>query len=117
MTPEMIENRDKSILEHIRDYCTDSNKALDSLAPTKDIFLKDRVCQNSVAMCVMQIGELVKHLSFGFTEQYTEIPWHNVARTRDLYAHHYTAVDPVILYETATEDLPVLLDFCNHLLS
>ena len=111
-----IEGRDANILEHILSYCQESEQALKELAPTRDAFLGNRVCQNSVAMCVLQIGELVKHLSFGFTEEHPDIPWHSIARTRDLYAHHYLTLDVGVLYETATEGLSDLKSFCEAIL-
>ena len=56
MPQPTIESRDANILEHIRSYCVESEEALKALAPTRQTFIASRVCQNSVAMCVLQIG-------------------------------------------------------------
>ena len=68
-------------------------------------------------MCVLQIGELVKHLSPAFTKAHPSIDWRSAARARDIYAHHYGRMDFEIAWETATTVIDELTAFCEEYLS
>ena len=106
--------RDKGLIAHISRYCTD---AMDSVhqAGGEAAFLNSRLYQHAVAMCVLEIGELSKHLSDRFMQEHSEMPWRSICRMRDLYAHHYHRSDPHQLWSTATIDLPALKGFCDKL--
>lgn len=79
------------------------------------LFMDSRLYQHAVAMCILEIGELAKHLSEGFLQEHAEIPWRAICRMRDMYAHHYHRTDPQQLWATVTMDLPVLKAFCDQL--
>lgn len=32
---------------------------------------------------------------------------------RNMFAHEYTAMNPLIIWETATKSIPELMDFCE----
>lgn len=106
--------RDADLLLHIARYCDDAIDAARQ-AGSEDAFLDSRLYQHAVAMCVLEIGELSKHLSDGFLQAHAEIPWRAICRMRDMYAHHYHRTDPHQLWTTATMDLPVLKAFCDQL--
>ena len=72
--------------------------------------------RNAVAMCILQIGEISKQFSQEFLSSNSQIPWKLIARTRDLYAHHYGAVDFELLWETAVGDIPEVTRFCRSYL-
>ena len=96
--------RDISIIEHILEYCADIESIHAEFG-------------HSRAMCILQIGELTKHLSADFVATYRQIPWRDIARTRDVYAHHYGHADAELIWESATSDIPHLADFCQKLIS
>ena len=79
--------------------------------------MEGRLYQHAVAMCVLEIGELSKHLSDSFLRDHPEIPWRAICRMRDMYAHHYHRTDPYQLWMTATADLPALQEFCDKLIA
>ena len=79
--------------------------------------MKSRTHQNAIAMCILQVGELAKHLSEDFRNRHGEIPWAAIARTRDAYAHHYGHMDFAIVWATAIEDIPAVLAFCKQFMS
>ena len=107
--------RDTDLIRHMLRYCEDAAEAT-SQAGTEETFLENRVLQHAVAMCVLEIGELAKHLSDEFLQAHTEMPWRAITRMRDLYAHHYHKTDVNQLWKTATEDLHELCDFCKCIL-
>lgn len=62
------------------------------------------------------IGEASKRVSKETQSQlpqlpWRDIPWRDMARTRDFLAHHYLTVDIDILYRIATDNLPSLIAY------
>ena len=109
------ETRDTDLIRHMKRYCEDAMEAV-SLAKSEDTFAANRVYQHAVAMCVLEIGELARHLSEDFLHEHAEIPWRSISRMRDMYAHHYHATDVHQLWITALEDLPELMRSCEMIL-
>ena len=77
---------------------------------------EDYVYRNSITMPILQIGELVKHLSDEFLKNYPEIPWRQIKGMRDIFAHHYGSVDFKFVWHTSHEDIDELINFLKHLL-
>lgn len=69
-------------------------------------------------MCILQIGELANAISEEFRETTKEqINWKQIRGMRNWIAHAYGEVDELILWETISNDIPVLLEFCQVILS
>lgn len=110
-----MSERDTEILRNILKYCEQIDDANRQFKSNKKDFYENSVYRNAVAMCVLQIGELVKHLSDEYkTQTAAEIPWHQVQGLRNVVAHEYGKIDADLLWETVTEDIPRLCDFCNE---
>ena len=78
------------------------------------VFTRDRAYFNAVSMGILQIGELAGNLSEEYRAKTSKaIPWSNIKGMRNTVAHDYGSVDEGLLWETAIEDIPVLLAFCN----
>ena len=108
---------DEQVLKHIIAYCEQVEKAVDRFGKNSDVFMRDEVYQNAVSMPIMQIGELTKRLTPEFrvaTER--EFHWKAIAGMRDRYAHGYLEMDPEKIWDTATQDIPVLRQQCEELL-
>ena len=54
---------------------------------------------------LLVIGEAVKSLPADVLEQEPKVPWREVARLRDLLAHHYYRIDPQIIRRTVDAPL------------
>ncbi len=109
--------RDLNIIQHILSYCNDIATTHAEFGRSKEKFLMIRTYQNAVGMCILQIGELVKHLSPEFTKTHPAIDWRSAARARDIYAHHYGRMDFEIAWESATSVIDELTVFCKKCLS
>ena len=107
--------RDLDILKHIEYYCKDAIEAAHQ-AGNESAFAENRLYQHAMAMCILEIGELSKHLSAGFLQEHSEVPWRAICRMRDMYAHHYHRTDSHQLWMTVAEDLPMLQSFCDGLI-
>lgn len=106
--------RDKSVLEHIKNYCEEIGSFIERFGDDYKIFIGDRAYFNAVAMCILQIGELSNSLSEEFRDETSgKIPWVNIKGMRNIVAHNYGSLDEKLVWETATNDIPELLEFCN----
>lgn len=54
------------------------------------------------------IGEASKKISLIFRENHNEIPWKEIAGTRDKLIHDYMGVDIDVIWKTINEDLKIL---------
>ena len=107
-------NRDKSVLEHIKNYCEEIGSFIERFGKDSRTFTTDRAYFNAVSMCILQIGELSNSLSEEFrTETSGKIPWVNIKGVRNIVAHAYGSLDEDLVWKTAIKDIPELLEFCN----
>lgn len=109
--------RNRDCIEHIQRYCRAVEQSLQEIDGSQERFMASCTYQNAIAMCILQIGELTKRLSEDFRQTYAVIPWSLVAKTRDVYVHHYGTVDVGMVWETAVHDIPVLKAFCEDFLN
>ena len=107
-----VRSRDLSILKHINDYCVQIEEAVSRFGKDQDLFLRDDVYHNAVALCILQIGELVGIMSDEFRAAHTEIPWREIKLMRNIVAHHYGSVDHSITWDVVINDIPQLKRFC-----
>lgn len=70
--------------------------------------LSEALIMDAVAMRLLEIGEAVKSLSDASTAAEPAIKWRQIARTRDVLAHHYFATHPEIIQSTVDKDLDSL---------
>lgn len=56
------------------------------------------------------VGEAAKNVSEETRSTHPGIPWQEITRTRDLFAHAYFKIDPEILWAIATKNLPELIE-------
>ena len=76
--------------------------------------MSDDDYQKSVSFSIMQIGELSNGLSEGYRKETSDaIPWVSIRGMRNIVVHDYGSIDIKIVWKTAREDVPALLDFAN----
>lgn len=103
-----MNDRDARIVRKILAYCEQIEETHRFFHEDQEQFLDERfgfVYRNSVAMPILQIGELAKQLSAEFRAESRAIPWRAVAGMRDIFAHHYGAVDPLELWNSSHGDI------------
>ncbi len=111
-----IETRDRIIVKKIIDYC---GRIADNLARYSNDFKSfqaDYLFQDACCMCVVQIGELAGQLTEETRQQSPGIPWRVIKDTRNFYVHAYGSIDVPSVWQTLTEDIPVLKKQCEDLL-
>lgn len=75
---------------------------------TKDDFLKNEMLQDAIVRNIEIIGEASKSLSSELKEENPNIPWRDIMRMRDKIVHHYFRLILDVVWQTATEDIPVM---------
>jgi len=84
---------------------------------TCDAFVQDRMRYSAVIREFEIIGEAVGKLSEELKSGYPEIPWQDVKDFRNLLAHEYFGVDLEIVWNTIRDDLPMLMDAVQKIVS
>jgi len=96
----------KIFLQHIFESITFIESFSKKL--TKEKLAKNRMRQNAIVRELEIIGEAVKNLSPEFMQKHENVPWSDIARTRDKLIHHYFGVDISEVWDIVKEDLPKL---------
>jgi len=71
-------------------------------------FIGDKKTVNAVIRSLEVIGEAVKKIPPEIREKRSDIPWKEIAGTRDKLIHEYFGVDLEILWKTVQTDLSPL---------
>ena len=107
------QSRDAQILEKIQGYCSDIMFTHTEYAHDYHTFGTNPTYRNAIALCLMQIEELVKHLSPEFVDSHTSIPWRAIRGMRNVVAHEYGNIDLETVWETSEAGITELRDFCD----
>ena len=108
-------DRKTTILLHIQKYCTEIEENFKFFGTHLEVFKENNIFRDSISMKVFQIGELTKELDKNFNEfikkTENEVPWKNIIRMRERFAHHYGDMNLDIIFDTALNDIPKLNEF------
>lgn len=109
--PARDKGRLEDILESIR-YVKEFTEGINF-----NTFLADKLRYFAVLKNIEIIGEAAYMISLELKEKHPEIPWGPMIKMRHILVHGYASVLPEILWQTATEDVPLLLTQIETLLS
>ncbi len=99
---------DRAFLLHIRDALREVREFVQGT--DYEGFLEDRMMQNAVMRSFEVVGEAARRVSPEFREAHPEVPWRLMGDFRNKLIHGYFALDLEVIWKTATEDAPSLLD-------
>jgi uncharacterized protein with HEPN domain len=74
----------------------------------RDAFFADPMIQDAVIRNLEVMGEAVRRVSADTRSAHPEIPWKQIAGTRDRVIHGYFTVDLEIVWEIVETELPPL---------
>ena len=112
-----MNGRDEIIVSRILRYCYEIREAHRLFHSDMALFLDAQsgfIYRNSVAMPVLQIGELAKNLSPEFRAEHNALPWRAMIRMRDLFAHHYGSLDFEQLWDTSTNGIDEIVRYFQN---
>ncbi len=75
---------------------------------SEENFLQNELLKRATGMTAINIGELTKHLTMEFRENYPQVAFSKAAKFRDIVAHKYETLNMLDVYETVTKDFPEL---------
>jgi len=75
---------------------------------TKDTFFDHLMMQDAVMYQIEIIGEASNHISDSFQEQHPDLPWMEMRAIRNKIVHDYRGIELDIIWDTVTNNLPVL---------
>lgn len=113
----MRADRNAEVLKHMVKYCRQIEETVLRFQKDFEVFSKDYVYQNAVALCVLQIGELTTKLTDDFKQTYIGMPWNQIKAMRNIVAHNYGSIDAEILWETIENDVPKLKEYCLEIIN
>jgi uncharacterized protein with HEPN domain len=107
--------RDLTYLEDILQAATKSQEFVYGM--TYKEFRDDEKTIFAVVRALEIIGEATKKLSDNVRMENTSMPWRSMAGMRDKLIHDYASVDPLVVWKTATEDVPGLIPGIKKIIS
>jgi uncharacterized protein with HEPN domain len=103
----MLNENDSVRLRHMLDAV---RKAMEfTQGHTRATLDTDEMLELALIRLLEIIGEAAKSVSQDCRQNYPEIPWKQIAGTRDRLVHGYFDVDLDIVWEIVTADLPPLI--------
>jgi len=103
-------------LEMIISYCKRIEEYLLKYGDREDEFVDNADIQEGCAFCLIQIGEAVSRLPDEVKALCSDIEWNDIKGLRNILVHRYGTVWMTGLWQTVTEDVPVLKDTCISVL-
>jgi uncharacterized protein with HEPN domain len=90
-------------LLHISEAIESLEKNIEGM--TEKQFYASEVVRGFVERKLEIIGEATKRIPEEFKNQYPDIPWAEMAATRNILIHEYEDVDSAIVWDTVTQHL------------
>ena len=83
---------------------------------SKKTLSKNELKQYAIIRAIEVIGESVKNLPDSLKNKYPNIPWKEIAGTRDKMIHHYFGVDLNIVWDIISKEIPKLKEDIKDIL-
>jgi uncharacterized protein with HEPN domain len=110
-------NREHLYIDYLRDILEHAEKVQRFVAGmTVDDFLQDEKTVFAVIRALEVVGEATKKIPTEVREKYPNVPWREMAGTRDKLIHDYFGVNLGVIWKTATEDIPDLIPTVRQVL-
>jgi uncharacterized protein with HEPN domain len=93
-------------IEHILESIIDIENFTKNIE--KEDFLENKEKQNALIRSLEIMGEAVKNISQNIKTKYKDVPWKEIAGTRDKITHHYFGVDLELIWKVVKENIPTL---------
>ena len=71
-----------------------------------DEFMRDEKTKSAVVRELEVMGEATKNIPKSIREKYKNLPWSQIAKTRDKIIHFYFGVDYEVIWEVVKKRLP-----------
>lgn len=106
-------NDDRFFLLHIRDSLREVRDFIEG--ESYESFLENRMLQNAVIRSFEVLGEASRRVSPELREAHPEVPWRVMGDFRNKLIHDYFGLELEVIWRSATEEAPMLLDRIERL--
>lgn len=106
----MSENREIAI-DRMQHMVESADAIAEYVARGREAFMGDQALQDAVLFRIVTLGEAAKTVvqrDPSLANEMSSVEWSALARMRDRVTHQYWAIDPEIIWDTATDDIPVM---------
>jgi uncharacterized protein with HEPN domain len=107
-------SNDRVYLMHVRDSLHEVQTFIQD--ESYESFLKNRMAQNAVMRSFEVVDEAARRVSPDLRKAHPEVPWRLMSDFRNKLIHDYFGLDLEVIWRTATEDTPVLLQQIEKLM-
>jgi uncharacterized protein with HEPN domain len=105
-----VSGMDRAFIGYLEDILENAGNLKEFTAGLSfDAFVVDLKTQYAVTRALEIIGEAAKRVPTDFRDDHPAIPWRKMAGMRDVLAHQYEGINPMVLYRTATEDINAII--------
>jgi len=77
---------------------------------SEDEMLSDLPFRYALQYCLLVVGEAASEVSDATQEKLPNVPWRQIIGMRNWLVHGYSVIRTETLWETATRDLPALVE-------
>ena len=106
----------KDDLVYVGHMLETARKILSKVAGTeRPAYEEDENLQLALTYLLQVIGEAARRISTDFRAAYPDIPWDKIIGMRHKVVHDYLEVDENIVWDTATTDIPALVQFLEKI--
>ena len=74
-----------------------------------EAFMADRLRLRALERTLELLGEAARRVSLRGRASHPEIPWRALIGQRNLLAHEYGRINPALLYQAASDNVPSLI--------
>ena len=103
----MQSHDDELRLRHMLDHAREATSF--AQRTTKDDLERDRLLNLALVRLIEIVGEAASRVTAQTRATHSQIPWNQITGMRNRLIHGYDFVDHEILWQTLTDDLPVLV--------
>ena len=77
---------------------------------------KNEILCDSILFRLIQVSENSLKLSTEFKEKHNQVSWRAMKGMRNRIVHGYDTINFEIVWNTAMDSIPELMDYCNHII-